>query len=281
MSFDRFSIVNGHCGALPLIVMLAIIVLASDAFSSEQLPDLITDRPTKAANTAIVQPGYVLWEAGFKFSRDDSDDSRSDEFEFLDSVFRIGLAKKTELRIGWLSSKWKKSSSANSKDKSTGIGDATLGLKVRLRDEGSCAPAMALILATTLPLGDDEFSSERSDPSVTVAFSHSLSHNVGLVYNLGVEASTGRNSAGDKETDTIFAYSAALSYGGNPLVSPYVEAFGETPIDGNGNTDFSLGGGLTSLMLPNLQLDASGGVGLTGSATDWFVGIGFSVRFPR
>lgn len=281
MTFNRFSIANGHLGALPLMVTLAIIVLVSEAFSAEEPPDLVTDRPTKAANTAIVPPGYVLWESGFKFSRNDESGSRSDEFEFLDSVFRIGLAKKAELRLGWLSGKWKQSRATSSTDKSSGIGDATLGLKVRLRDEGSYTPAMALILATTLPVGDDEFSSERSDPSATVAFSHALPHNLGLVYNLGVEASSGRNSAGDKKTDTIFSYSAALSYGRNPLASPYIEAFGETPIDGSGNTDFSIGGGLTSLLLPNIQLDASGGVGLTGSTTDWFVGIGFSVRLPR
>jgi hypothetical protein len=185
-------------------------VLASDAFSGEEPPDLVTDRPTKAAHTVIVPRGYVLWESGFKFSRDDESGSRSDEFEFLDSVFRIGLAKKAELRLGWLSGKWKQSRTANSKDKSSGIGDATLGLKVRLRDEVSYAPAMALILATTLPVGDDEFSSERSDPSATVAFSHVLPHNLGLVYNLGVEAASGRNSAGNKKTDTIFSYSAAF-----------------------------------------------------------------------
>ena len=59
MFFNRFIIANGHFGALPLMVTLAIIVLASDAFSGEEPPDLVTDRPTKAANTAIVPPGYI------------------------------------------------------------------------------------------------------------------------------------------------------------------------------------------------------------------------------
>ena len=85
------------------MVALSIIALSPAGRSAEELPDLVTDRPTKAANTAIVQPGYFLWEAGFKFSRDDAGGSRSDEFEFLDSVFRIGIAKKAELRVGWAS----------------------------------------------------------------------------------------------------------------------------------------------------------------------------------
>ena len=59
MPFNRTSIANANLGALPLMVTLAIIVLASDAFSGEEPPDLVTDRPTKAANTAIVPPGYI------------------------------------------------------------------------------------------------------------------------------------------------------------------------------------------------------------------------------
>jgi hypothetical protein len=51
MSFNLTSIANGHLGALSLMVTLAIIVLSPDAFSGEEPPDLVTDRPTKAAHT--------------------------------------------------------------------------------------------------------------------------------------------------------------------------------------------------------------------------------------
>ena len=277
----RFSIFGVRCISLALIAALSIAVLASAALCAEQPPDLVTDRPTRAANTAIVQPGYALWEAGFKFSRDEEGGNRSDEFDLLDSLFRIGLAEKAELRVGWLSGKWKDSSIADSTSDSTGIGDANLGFKVRLHDEEGRVPAMSLILATTLPVGHDEFSSQRPDPSATMAFSHTLANNVGLVYNLGVVAITDQNLSGDKETDTFFDYSVALSYGGNPLFSPFLEAFGKTRIDDNGSSSFSIGGGMTSLVFPNFQLDASGGIGITDSAADWFVGIGLSVRFPR
>ena len=59
MTFNRNSIASGHLGALPLMVTLAIIVLVADVLSGEMPPDLVTDRPTKAANTAIVPPGYI------------------------------------------------------------------------------------------------------------------------------------------------------------------------------------------------------------------------------
>ena len=219
-------------------------------------------------------------KAGFKFSRDEEGGNRSDELDLLDSLFRIGLAEKAELRVGWLSGKWKDSSIADSTSDSTGIGDANLGFKVRLHDEEGRVPAMSLILATTLPVGHDEFSSQRPDPSATMAFSHTLANNVGLVYNLGVVAITDQNLSGDKETDTFFDYSVALPYGGNPLFSPFLEAFGKTRIDDNGSSSFSIGGGMTSLVFPNFQIDASGGIGVTDSATDWFVGSDCQCVFP-
>jgi hypothetical protein len=39
--------------------------------------------------------------------------------------------------------------------------------------------------------------------------------------------------------------------------------------------------GATYLMTPNLQMDAHGGVGLTDTAPDYFLGVGISVRLPR
>ena len=42
-----------------------------------------------------------------------------------------------------------------------------------------------------------------------------------------------------------------------------------------------LDAGATFLMIPNVQLDASGGIGLNSAAEDWFAGVGLSVRVPR
>ena len=69
MFFNRTSIANANLGALSLMVTLAIIVLVSDAFSGEEPPLLATDRPTKAAHTAIVPPGSTTdWFVGIGFS---------------------------------------------------------------------------------------------------------------------------------------------------------------------------------------------------------------------
>lgn len=42
-----------------------------------------------------------------------------------------------------------------------------------------------------------------------------------------------------------------------------------------------LDGGVTFAALPNVQLDATVGLGLNAAATDWFLGLGVSARVPR
>ena len=79
-----------------LMIGISLMFIQSPAQGDGNVPDLITDRPTRAANTATVLPGYVLWETGFKFSRNYTDGDQSNEIDFLDSVFRIGLANKAE-----------------------------------------------------------------------------------------------------------------------------------------------------------------------------------------
>jgi hypothetical protein len=60
----------------------------------------------------------------------------------------------------------------------------------------------------------------------------------------------------------------------------FVEFFGDIPTGSNGGSANSFDGGFTYLIADNLQLDVFSGVGLSGDADDWFIGAGFSIRFP-
>ena len=277
----RLIVVGSAYISISLLSALSIVISIPTLLNAEQPPDLVTDRPTKAANTAIVQPGYVLLETGLKFLRDEPDGSRKDKLDLFDSLLRIGLAKKFEARLGWVPGKWQETNNADSTETSNGVGDAVLAGKLKLREESGYVPAISLILGTGIPVGHDDFSSQRFDPFIHGAFSHSLPNNLGLVYNLGVVGISEQSDSGGTDTHVYFDYSGVLSYGGNPLFAPYLEVYGLAPISDSGTSSSTLGGGITSLVFPNFQLDASGGIGLTDSATDWFVGIGLSVRFPR
>ena len=260
-------------GAILLSSSALLLARAADA-----VPELSTDRPDEATGTTVVTPGYVLWETGFKFSRDDEDGTRTDDVDILDSLFRIGVAEKLELRLS-VAGKWQETTTGGVDSRSRGIGDPELGVKLRLLDEQGRAPSIAVIVATTLPIGDNKFSSDRADPSAILAFLHLLTDDLGLTWNLGLKAKTSRDSTGQKETDSVLTYAATLGLAPDPRLSPYLEVFGESPE--GGSTSLSVGVGLLSLLRPNLQLDLSGAFGATDSANDWSLGAGLSVRFPR
>jgi hypothetical protein len=166
---------------------------------------------------------------------------------------RIGLGGRTELRVGWDGWVEEEIDSLHPRgvDRSvSGIGDGELGAKVKLREESGALPEMAILGGISLPVGDDELTSDEYDPSVRLAFAHTLSDWVGLSYNLGAERFT------EGDTFTRYLYTVALGGAFTDRLGGFVEVFGEKPESGAlGGTQVSLDGGVTYLVRPNLQLD--------------------------
>jgi len=59
----------------------------------------------------------------------------------------------------------------------------------------------------------------------------------------------------------------------------FVEAFGLLATERE--NEHLVDAGFTWLVLPNLQLDFSGGLGLNEAASDYFISAGLSYRIPR
>jgi hypothetical protein len=102
------------------------------------------------------------------------------------------------------------------------------------------------------------------------AFSHTLSDHFSFGYNLGAEW--------EAETGPGYFYTAALGIGLTEKVGMFVEGFGlfATGADNKHLAD----AGFTWLLLPNLQFDISGGIGLNEAASDFFISTGLSYRIP-
>jgi hypothetical protein len=62
-------------------------------------------------------------------------------------------------------------------------------------------------------------------------------------------------------------------------INAFVEVYGWLPE--NELPDHRFNGGFTFLVRRNLQLDVSGGIGLSEISPDWFVSGGLSWRIPR
>lgn len=250
------------------------------AAARAEVPELVTDRPDQTESTEIVPVGWIQLEMGWTFARDDEDGVRTESDEVPGTLVRLGLAAGVELRVGWTGQVAEEIRSGGAQADVDGPGDAELGAKIRLRGGGS-GPAISALVATSVPVGDDAFTSDRYDPSLRLAFSQPLSARLGLTYNLGVAWASEPGADGEPTTGSSYLYTVALGTGLSDRLGAFVEVFGEIPGSAPGTPKTSFDGGFTFLVRDHLQLDLAGGVGLSEAAEDWFVGVGLSARLPR
>jgi len=228
--------------------------------------ELVTDRPDATESSSVIGPGYLQVEFGWLYT--ESGDTQTHELP--QTLIRIGVIERIELRLGWNGYV-----DADSSEGADGVSDGELGTKIYLVEEKGLFPEAALLAAVSIPWGDEEVSSDEVDPSFRFALSHTLSETFSLGYNLGAEWSTEEDS-----TLGSFVYTVALGAGLTDALGAYMEFFGDVGLSAAG-TAHSLDGGFTYLLRENLQLDAFAGVGLSDDADDWFAGAGVSYRFPH
>lgn len=263
-----------------------IAALAAGPLTAQDTPpgELVTDRPDRTESAAVVAPGYVQVETGVLLTRDEGGGAEVEGVEGPGTLVRIGLGGRTELRLGWGGWVREEVDGAGPRGGTItvdGAADAEVGAKVRLRNEAGRLPEAALLVGVSVPVGDEELTSDRYDPSILLSLAHTLSERLALGYNAGVAWSSAPGETGATETSSHLVYSAALGLGLGERLGAFAELFGEEPIDAPGSSAVSLDGGFTYLLRPNLQLDLFAGAGLTDDAPDWFAGAGVSFRLPR
>lgn len=272
---------------LPLLALLLGVPLAAQTGASKapaleaHPPSLVTDRPDQTESSAIVPPGYVQIETGWLFTRNHEEGARQETHEFPGTLVRIGLLDWLELRAGWSGHIREEVRLEPLRANANGMGDAELSTKIRFWPQKGGRPETALLVGTSLPVGDKDFSSDRFDPSVRFSLSHSLSERFSLGYNLGMQWTSAAHESGNRTTLSDYIYTAVLGIGLTERLGAFAEVFGEIPASAVGKPANALDGGFTYLLRPNLQLDVTGGAGLSGRAVDWFVGAGFSLRLPE
>jgi hypothetical protein len=99
---------------------------------------------------------------------------------------------------------------------------------------------------------------------------HTLSDRFVLAYNLGTEW--------DGETpEPTFIYTLTTGCSITEKLGSYLEIYGFLPQ--NQQADHRVDGGFTYLVTNNVMMDASGGIGLSPNAPNYFISFGMSYRF--
>jgi hypothetical protein len=260
---------------------VAVLFAAFPGAAQEQPPELVTDRPDQTESTVVVPRGFFQLEGGWVHTADDEDEvtERSDDIGNL--LLRIGIFEKVELRLGWNGFTSRDRRAASIEERQEGLRDADIGAKIRLADQRGSRPTVAFLGALVLPIGDDELTSSRFDPSFRFAFAHDLSDRSVFAYNLGMVWESEADDDGERKLLSSGIYTLVSGFAITDRVATFVELYGSIPATASGTPSNSFDGGFVWRVRPNLQLDSAAGVGLSSAAADWFVGAGLSVRFPR
>lgn len=249
--------------------------------TAAEAPELVTDRPDQTESAQVVPRRTFQLEVGWLLTREGGRGVEVDTREAPGTLLRIGVLEGVELRLGGSGWVEQELHAAAGRRSSRGLGDAEVGAKIHLGRARGMWPETALLVATSVPVGDEQLTSDRFEPSFRFSLSHTLSDRVSLGYNLGMAWSTEDREGSGRQTFSHVEYTAALGFGLSRRLGAFVELFGELPASAPGGPSNSVDGGLTYLLRPHIQLDLAGGVGLSRQAPDWFVGAGVSVRWPR
>ena len=251
-----------------LFSTLSVLIAASSPVCADSL---VTDRPDATESSSVIASGFAQFEVGVTAVEGTDGESA---VEYGGSLLRVGLVEDWELRLGW--------GGYLESDTVSGANDAMLGFKYYITPEGDSwlEPEAAILVHTSLPVGDRDITSDECDPDFLLSFSHTLSEQFSLGYNLGGMLETSEKADGGETTLSSGLYSVALGYGATEQLGLFLEVFGAVGLSAEASPA-SLDGGITWLFNDDSQLDVFAGVGLNDDADDWFVGLGYSIRWAR
>ena len=235
-----------------IAVLLLPLVSAAQPF-----PEMVTDRPDFTESGVTVPSGHVQIESGILY--DQVVDTGN--VVFPEVLVRWAPLNRFELRFGI--------PNYMAGDVPTGFSDGSLGAKVQFGPFG--AWDLGLIAAVSLPIGEEELTSDSVDPEFILITGRDLSSRVsvgaqGMLMYDGVE--------------DVWQYGGTLVLGAalSERAGTFVEAM---VIDQRANSVLVVfHHGYTYLLTPTLQLDVHAGLGFfEGGGGEGLVGVGASTLF--
>ncbi len=242
------------------MIQAFLIYLTIASFLPLNARELVTDRPDFTESALVIPATMVQFESGVEYV-----DSRGQNaLTFPQLLTRIGVGYDLEVRLGLTG--WTRISSGGQSD--VYRNDLLLESKYQLTETQASVP-MGLLLVATLPTGDEQISSGKSEYGLKWAASYDLNERTGISANIGAVSISDGN-----ERKLLSLASLAFGFALNDRFGVFIETYAEAvqkqtwqPV---------LDGGFTFLLTPLLQLDLYAGKGLNDTATDVTVGGGLS-----
>ncbi|MCA9273036.1 MAG: transporter [Phycisphaerales bacterium] len=237
-----------------------------------------TDRARTRTGVFVVPVGRFSIEGGATYTYDDEDDVEVETVSGPELLVRAGIVPRVEGRLGWTGFQRVDVSTTGFDDATDGITDMNAGVKVSIFEQNTgIVPAMAAIVEVNIPIGDDDFTTDRADPSIELAFDYNEIHEI-----FGFSGSVKVTSLENQTTeDDYIQTGVALSFDQrwDEEVETFLEYFTFVNSDSDiEDTHFAQAGAIFKI-LPQVTVDVRIGIGLTNDSTDVFAGAGGSVSF--
>lgn len=253
-----------------IVLALLTTLLSLPILAQEERPELITDRPDATESPSVVPQGAIQIETGALFTSFEEDLLQTQTLTYNTTLLRYGLFDNLELRLGW--NAVEQSNKTTGDDLATiesGLSPLLLGMKVNIAQEKGWLPTIGLVGHLFLPFtASEDFKPQHTSIDFRFAFDHTLLESSSIAYNLGAQW----------EADSLgaaYVYTLAYGYSITDSFGFYAELYGDLPEKKRSNHYWDAG--VTYLILPNLQLDATIGTSIT-KGQDLLLSGGFSYR---
>lgn len=253
---------------IKIILFYALWIISNEVVcqTHSAFENLSVDRPDVSNLPTTVRPGHFQFEIGTEYYKSDY----ANEIYTPNFMFRTGLNKKTELRIGF--NNLRQDSLVNNKlDK---ILFTNLSIKYRFLEEKGLRPAIAIQPEFGITFGEgrertrSEADFRQSDYGLFLLFNNTLHEKIFINYNAGIYW--------NKDERLDYLLSASTSFLHTHRLGYFLEVY--TLIQDENELPISFDGGLTFLVTPRFQVDAYFGNREEGEDRYWFGGVGVGFR---
>ena len=229
--------------------------------------EIDTDRPDQTESAYTVPKNWLQLEMGFSCQK-----NASDNYEYFSPTLlsKYGVTRKIELRI-ITTIVTNSSVLLQGKTNKTGLDPVEIGAKISFWEQKKWIPKTSFIFHFAIPgLASKANNINLVAPNFRFTLQNAISKNFAIGYNLGAEWN------GEDGTPT-FVYTLSPGINFAKKWYGYVEAFGS--INKYEVPQHNLDGGLAYYFSPNIKADISAGFGISRAAPDWYIALGFSVRW--
>jgi len=235
---------------------------------------LITDRPDQTESPTAVPKGFLQVETGAFFEKVENNRFKEESKTYNTTLLRYGLLENLELRLGVdFMEQSRTISGTEFADVASGLSPLLLGVKIGITEEKGLLPEIGLLGHLSLPFSaSKDYKPETTGVDFRFAFSHTLNDRSSISYNMG--AAWGADSP-----EASYVYTLVYGSSITEKLGVYLELYGDIPEINKANHLWDMG--FTYLLKNNIQLDISGGTGLSRNIQDLFLSAGISFRIPK